>query len=187
MTLFDLESREINKIKIQHKMSRKQKERDINKVFIVTNSDGTITATFLGAVLLKKVKLPIDDAIANELIETLQDKDKRADFCVKKGINEQMANEAVAAGACKIFAEELLELSDEPSTKKAKVSQQPPPSSPPKKVDDLQSPSPKKTPAMKKKRGTAAKKPDTETPPPQTSQEDEKVEDEKAAEEKKSE
>lgn len=154
------------------KAGGKEKIANINKVYIFNNRDsGTITATFLGTTILNKVPLPLDEKIANEAIELLSDTDKRVEFCHKRGITEQMANEAVRNGAVELFAKELLDYSTvEPVAKKPKNSA---PSSP-KKNDDLQSPSPQKTPAMKKARAGQKKKKeivanesDVTTPPPE--------------------
>ncbi len=84
--------------------ARKVRSGSCNFVVVVKNdTDDTLTATFLGATLFKRLSVPIDAALAESFVDTLSDKEKRAKFCVKKGISEQMANEAVRDGAIKSF------------------------------------------------------------------------------------
>jgi len=100
-------------------MQRKVRTGMCNFVVVINNdSDDTLTATFLGAVLFKRLKVPVEASLVEQLIETLTDDEKRAKFCVKRGISEQMANEAVRDGAAKAFEEEMSTYAPDYSPKK---------------------------------------------------------------------
>lgn len=84
--------------------ARKVRSGSCNFVVVVKNdTDDTLTATFLGATLFKRLTVPIEAAQVESFVDTLFDDEKRAKFCVKKGISEQMANEAVRDGAVQSF------------------------------------------------------------------------------------
>lgn len=100
-------------------LQRKVRTGMCNFVVVINNdSDDTLTATFLGAVLFKRLKVPVEASLVEQLIDTLTDDEKRAKFCVKRGISEQMANEAVRDGAAKAFEEEMSTYAPDYSPKK---------------------------------------------------------------------
>jgi hypothetical protein len=86
-------------------MSRKSAHP--NDVIIVVNSDGSITATFLGYALLKNQPTPIPKALAQRIVKSLSDDDERADLCYKRGLFQSFADEAVRNGAAQRFEEQL--------------------------------------------------------------------------------
>jgi len=98
---------------------RKVRSGFCNFVVLVNNeTDDTLTATFLGTTLFKRLSVPIEAVFVEKLIHTLTDDDERAKFCVKRGISEQMANEAIRDGAAKDFEERLATFSPDYKPKK---------------------------------------------------------------------
>jgi len=87
-------------------MSRKS--ASLNRVLVMKNNDNTVTVTFLGGMILKKVPTPIDKDVATRAIKSVMDDEERVELCQKRGIIEQLANEAVKNGAAEAFQDDLL-------------------------------------------------------------------------------
>lgn len=88
-------------------MSLRQKSTHANGVLIAVNSDGTVTATFLGRPILKKQTTPLPVESAKKAYQTVVDNTQRSKFCTKHGVTEAYANEAVEKGAGTQFVKDL--------------------------------------------------------------------------------
>ena len=76
------------------KMSRNR--QIVNSLVVFQTSPNTICVTWLGTVIFKEEKFPLTRARADELIDEIDDKHKRAELVHRRGMFERDANEAVA-------------------------------------------------------------------------------------------
>ena len=138
----------------------------LNRVLVKKNSDDTVTVTFLGATLLRKVAIPIPKDVATRVINSIMDDEERAKLCHKRGLFEEMANEAVKNGAGEQFQKDIIDFVEQGFTRVHRKT----------KKAEMQSPAtPKKT--KKAKRADAA----DEKPTPKKPKKEEKPSTEEAA------